>query len=174
MWITIAVITLFVASASAVDASTFANNAASDLGPLITLFGDNVTTQFLKSSFSVFDSILFAMAPIGIITAITSAIRVGSIKLLKTLIGRSRESLESVEIELLSSTSQNVSEIWNGYDLVRESGNGNVLEVVYRRCLVETPEEPEGEQYYSLLFVIRPKVGPLLWQRMRFSQMKVN
>ncbi|KAF4627101.1 hypothetical protein G7Y89_g11056 [Cudoniella acicularis] len=149
MWITIAVIVLFAAPASAINANTFANNAASDLGPLITLFGDNVTTQFLKSSFTVFDSILFAMAPIGIITAITSAIRVGSIKLLKTLIGRSRESLESVEIELLSSTSQNVSEIWNGCDLVRESGNGNVLEVVYRRALIETPKTPTAPEEHK-------------------------
>jgi hypothetical protein len=153
MWIVLAANLLFAGSALAVDPNTFANNAASDLGPLITLFGDNVTTQFLKSSFTVFDSILFAMAPIGIITAITSVIRVGSMKLLKALIGRSRESSESVEIELLSSTSQNISETWNGFDLVRESGNGNVLEVVYRRASVMTPkasaslEGLKGEQY---------------------------
>jgi hypothetical protein len=153
MWFTITVVILFPASASAIDANAFANNAASDLGPLITLFGENVTTQFLKSSFSVFDSILFAMAPIGIITAITSAIRVGRIKLLKTLIGRSGEGLEGVEIQLLSSTSQNVSEIWNGFDIVKESGNGNVLEVIYRRGPVESftmatrPDQAKGKQY---------------------------
>jgi hypothetical protein len=153
MWTVLASNFLFAGSALAVNPNIFANNAASDLGPLITLFGDNVTTQFLKSSFTVFDSILFAMVPIGIISAITSVIRVGSVKLLKTLIGRSRESSESVEVELLSSTSQNISETWNGFDLVRKSGNGNVLEVIYRRASITTPKTSvtlkglKGEQY---------------------------
>lgn len=143
MWVLTTAIALFLVPTSALDASDFANNAASDLGPLITLFGENVTAQFLKSSFSVFDSILFAMAPIGIITAISSAIRVGSITLLKTLIGRAQESLEAVEIEVLSSTSDDVCEIWNGNELVRVTGNGNVLEIIYRK---DSNLTPKGEQ----------------------------
>ena len=51
------------------------------------------------------DSIMFAMAPLGIITAIVSAIRCSGPVGLKALIGRSREGRAMVEIELLSSTS---------------------------------------------------------------------
>jgi hypothetical protein len=116
MWITIIIIALYVASASAINTNTFANNAVSNLGPLITLFRNNITVQFLKSFFTVFNSILFTIAPIGIIAAITSAICVGSIKLLKTLISQSQESLKSIEIELLSSTLQNMSR--SGMDII--------------------------------------------------------
>lgn len=46
----------------------FANNLGSDLAPLLALFGEQVTTQFLSESLSWMDSLLVAIAPLGIIT----------------------------------------------------------------------------------------------------------
>jgi len=51
------------------------------------------------------DSVIFAMAPLGIITAIVGAVRVGGPSWLKSLIGRVRETRAAAEVELMSSTS---------------------------------------------------------------------
>lgn len=146
MWIVIATTVAFSTTASALDAPDFANNAISDLGPLISLFGDQVTTQFLRQSYTIFDGILFAMGPIGIITAVCAAIRVGRITILKALIGKAQESQEAVEVEVLSSTSQDVCEIWNGQELVRVQGNGSVLEIVYQEPARSSSSTIEGKQ----------------------------
>lgn len=54
-----------------------ANNILSGLDPLIALFRELVTTQFLSHPIGFLDCIIFAMAPLGIITAMSAAIRVG-------------------------------------------------------------------------------------------------
>ncbi|KAK2036497.1 hypothetical protein LZ31DRAFT_483610, partial [Colletotrichum somersetense] len=54
----------------------FSNNLATDLSPLLALFGEQATKQFLSESLSVWDNFIFAMAPLGIVTAVASAIRV--------------------------------------------------------------------------------------------------
>ena len=54
----------------------FSNAFISDLSPLIALFGEQVTKQFMSQSMYCSDHIIFAMAPLGIITAIVGAIRV--------------------------------------------------------------------------------------------------
>jgi len=66
----------------------FSNNLFSDLAPLLTLFGEQVTKQFLSMSMGWADDILLAMGPLGIMTVIVSAIRVGGIKTLKAFVGR--------------------------------------------------------------------------------------
>jgi hypothetical protein len=66
----------------------FSNNLFSDLAPLLTLFGEQVTKQFLSVSMGWADDILLAMGPLGIMTVIVSAIRVGGIKFLKAFVGR--------------------------------------------------------------------------------------
>ncbi|KAL0764699.1 hypothetical protein CaCOL14_012789 [Colletotrichum acutatum] len=53
----------------------FSNNLASDLAPLLSLFGEQITKQYLSESTTVVDYFIFAMAPMGILTAIVSAIR---------------------------------------------------------------------------------------------------
>lgn len=58
----------------------------------------------------VADNIIFVVAPLGIITAMVGAIRVGGSGLLKGFIGRVGESRSVVEVELMSSTSANVCE----------------------------------------------------------------
>lgn len=109
----------------------FSNNFATDLAPLLALFGENVAKQFLAGSMGWTDNIIFAMAPLGIITVIVSAIRVsGRPKWLKSLIGRAREGRGDVEIELTSSTSVDVCELWDGQSIVRVLGSSSVIELI--------------------------------------------
>ncbi|KAH7094410.1 hypothetical protein FB567DRAFT_585784 [Paraphoma chrysanthemicola] len=56
-------------------------------------------------------------------TVIVSTIRVGGIKVLKAFVGRARESKANAEKEILSSTSEDVCELWSGREVVRELGN---------------------------------------------------
>jgi hypothetical protein len=51
------------------------------------------------------DNLLFACVPLGIITAIVGAIRVGGPSWLKAIIGRAQETAAAAELELMSSTS---------------------------------------------------------------------
>jgi CYTH domain-containing protein len=57
------------------------------------------------------------MVPLGIITCIVSAIRVGGRKWLKAIVGRARESRAVAEMEIMSSTSDAVCELWSGTEI---------------------------------------------------------
>lgn len=46
----------------------FTNNLATDLTPLIALFSEQATKQFLSESTTFLDNFIFAMAPLGILT----------------------------------------------------------------------------------------------------------
>ena len=74
---------------------------------------------------------MFAMAPLGILTAITAAIRVGGPPWMRAVIGRARENRAIVELELMSSTSHEVCELWNGEGLVRAMGEPQVQQIIY-------------------------------------------
>lgn len=76
------------------------------------------------------ENIILAMAPLGIITAIVSAIRVGGPSWLKAIIGRARENRAVAESELMSSTSREVCELWNGRQIVRVMGEGPIWEFI--------------------------------------------
>ncbi|OTA62868.1 hypothetical protein K449DRAFT_444335 [Hypoxylon sp. EC38] len=76
------------------------------------------------------DNIILAMAPIGIITAMVAAIRVSGPPWLKTVIGRAREGRGITEVELMSSTSCDVGELWNGHEIVRVMGKGPIREFI--------------------------------------------
>jgi hypothetical protein len=79
----------------------FSNNFATDIAPFLALFGENAAKQSTTGSMGWTDNIISAMAPLGIITAIAGAIRVsGSLKWLKSLIGRAREGRRDAEVEL--------------------------------------------------------------------------
>ncbi|OHE90617.1 hypothetical protein CORC01_14082 [Colletotrichum orchidophilum] len=120
---------------SADDGDDFANNLFSDLAPLLALFGERVTMQFMSGAMGWADNIILAMAPLGIITAIVAAIRVGGPSWLKAVIGRARGNLAVAEAELMSSTSQEVCELWNGQEIVRCMGSPSVVEFI---CLLPT------------------------------------
>jgi hypothetical protein len=109
----------------------FSNNLFSDLGPVLALFGEQVAIQFMSQSMGWADSIIFAILPLGIITAIVIAIRVGGPEWLKAIIGRARESKVDVQIEAMSCTSAVVGEMWNGQAVVKINGKVPVLELIY-------------------------------------------
>lgn len=66
----------------------FSNNLFSDLAPLLALFGEQVTKQFLSMSMGWADDIILAMGPLGIMTVVISAVRVGGVRMLKAMVGR--------------------------------------------------------------------------------------
>ena len=62
------------------------------------------------------------MVPLGILTIITGAIRAQGPMVARSFIGRARENRALVEIELMSSTSQEVCELFNGKSIIRVMG----------------------------------------------------
>jgi hypothetical protein len=110
------------------DWSDFTNNFATDLAPIIVLFGEQASKQFLSESTSFWDNIVFGIAPIGIITAVVSAIRLYGSSSLKAFIGRAQEAHGAVEAELCSSTSEDVCELWSNGGICRVFGRPRILE----------------------------------------------
>ncbi|KAF3007124.1 hypothetical protein E8E14_009391 [Neopestalotiopsis sp. 37M] len=141
------VVTTFATTVAADGGDDFANNLFSDLAPLLALFGERVTMQFMSQSLGWADNIILAMAPLGIITIITSAIRVGGPSFLKALIGRARENLAVAEQELMSSTSKEVCELWNGHEVVRCMGSSPVTEFI---CILPRPQGEHGKDVSDL------------------------
>lgn len=109
----------------------FTNNLATDLTPLIALFGEQATKQFLSESTTFLDNFLFAMAPLGILTGVVSAIRVCGGPSLRAFIGRAQEGGGIAEAELCSSTSRDVCELYHNGAIVRVFGRPKILEIVY-------------------------------------------
>ncbi|KAF1851619.1 uncharacterized protein K460DRAFT_269333 [Cucurbitaria berberidis CBS 394.84] len=108
----------------------FSNNLLTDLAPLLTLFGEQVTKQFLTLSMGWADNILIALGPLGIMTILVSTIRVGGERRLKAIIGRAREGRATAEAEILSSTSNEVCEMWNGNEIIRTYGSPKTRQIV--------------------------------------------
>ncbi|KAF5006575.1 hypothetical protein FDECE_7050 [Fusarium decemcellulare] len=120
----------------------FGNNFATDLAPIISLFGEQVTKQFLSESTTILDTIIFAVGPLGIITAIVSCIRVSSSSFLKSIIGRAREPHGISEVELCSSTSESVCELWSNGGICRVFGRPKILEFIF--C------KPREKDFYAI------------------------
>lgn len=129
--ISVIVLVSFLPTVASDSGDDFSNNLFSDLAPLLALFGERVAQQFMGQSMGWVHNIIFAMAPLGIITAIVGAIRVGGPGWLKSVIGRAREAYAVPELELLSSTSSDVCELWNGVALVKVLGSPTIIELVY-------------------------------------------
>ncbi|KAF3003987.1 hypothetical protein E8E14_007350 [Neopestalotiopsis sp. 37M] len=113
---------------AAADDAEFAFNLLSDVAPVLALFGEQFATQFMSESLSCFDHVIFAMVPLGIIAAITGAIRVQGRSVAKAFIGRARENRALAEIELMSSTSDEVCELFNGTSIVRVTGKPKIAQ----------------------------------------------
>lgn len=71
-----------------VDEGNLANGLFTDFSPLLQLFGDEVTKQFLATSMGLGDDILLSIGPIGIITIVVCAIRIRGYTWMKAIIGR--------------------------------------------------------------------------------------
>jgi len=98
------------------------------------------------------DHIIFAMAPLGILTAIVAAIRVGGPSWLRAVVGRARENRAIVEMELMSSTSHEVCELWNGQGIVRTMGKPQVQQIIYLQDH-NLGEDSKGESTFGLYTV---------------------
>lgn len=161
------VVVIFVSGANGASDSgdEFSNNLFSDLAPyvvrpsskistnhirLLALFGEQFAKQFMSQSMSWADNIIFAMAPLGILTAIVSAIRVGGPSWLKTVVGRARETQASAELELMSSTSHEVCELWNGEAIVRVMGTPLVQELLYVRALDDSDNTEVADKVFGI------------------------
>lgn len=89
-----------------------------------------MTKQFLSESLNVLDNYIFALAPLGILTAIVSVIRVCGNSSLRAFIGRAHEGPGEAEHELLSCVSETTAELFNDGGISRIFGRPKVLEVV--------------------------------------------
>lgn len=125
----------------------FANNLGSDLAPFLALFGEQVTTQYMSESLDWVDNILLALAPLGIITILVSAIRVSGTGPLKSLIGRGRETRGEVETDLMSSTSSDACELWSGDGVVRVVGTPALLQLIWIPKKVGDPDKSRTRLY---------------------------
>ena len=117
----------------------FTNNLATDLAPLVALFGEQATKQFLSESTSRLDNVIFAVAPLGILTAVVSVIRVLGSASLRAFVGRAQEGKGQAEAELCSSTSYDVCELWNNGGIARVFGRPQILE-----CVLDSREVRKG------------------------------
>ncbi|KAK3316787.1 hypothetical protein B0H66DRAFT_626284 [Apodospora peruviana] len=109
----------------------FSNNIATDLAPFLSLFGEQITKQYLSESVSIFDYIIFALAPMGIMTAVVSVMRVCDSPSLRALIGRAQEGGGNVEAEPCSSTSWDVCELFNNGGIARVFGRPRTIEIAH-------------------------------------------
>ncbi|KAL2865820.1 ankyrin repeat domain-containing protein [Aspergillus lucknowensis] len=108
----------------------FADNFATDLAPLVTLFGERLTKQFLSESTSLLDNLIFALSPLGILTTVVSVIRICGTSSLRAFVGRANEGPGEAENELLSCVSGATAELFNDGGISRVFGRPRLLEIV--------------------------------------------
>ncbi|KAF6807956.1 ankyrin repeat domain-containing protein 28, partial [Colletotrichum plurivorum] len=130
-------LTCAIGTAQADGWDDFSNNLAADLAPILALFGEQITKQFLSESTTIWDNFIFAMAPLGVITAVVSAIRVCGGSSLRAFIGRAQEGGGIAEAELCSSTSRDVCELYHNGAIVRVFGRPKILEIVHDRVAAD-------------------------------------
>jgi hypothetical protein len=112
---------------------------------VLSLFGDAFARQFASESLTWVDHLIIAMVPLGILTIITGAIRVQGPMIARSFIGRSRENRALAEIELMSSTSKEVCELFNGKSIVRVMGKPKLAQI-----LVFPKEYEKLEKIYEM------------------------
>ncbi|KAE8412637.1 hypothetical protein BDV36DRAFT_300681 [Aspergillus pseudocaelatus] len=131
MAILIAILFMVAVPVNADGWDDFTNNLATGLAPLVSLFGEQTTKQFLSESISFLDNIIFAMAPLGILTAVVSVTRVLGSTSMRAFVGRAQEGRGVAEAELCSSTSDDVCELWNSGGLARVFGRPKIVEFIF-------------------------------------------
>ncbi|KAJ5692535.1 hypothetical protein N7462_001958 [Penicillium macrosclerotiorum] len=130
MYLKLLVILLFAPFVLADDWEDFTNNLATDLAPLITLFGERLTKQFLSESISLLDNVIFALSPLGVLTAAVSVIRVCGSSSLRAFVGRAQEGPAEAENEILPCVSGSTAELFNEGGISRVFGRPKILEIV--------------------------------------------
>lgn len=109
---------------------------------MITLFGERLTKQFLSESISLLDNIIFALSPLGVLTAVVSVIRVRGSSSLKAFVGRAQEGPAEAESELLPCVSESTAELFNDGGISRVFGRPKIVEIV----AWENEDSRTGEQ----------------------------
>jgi hypothetical protein len=148
MFSTLFFIFLFVSFVKADDNwDDFTNNLATDLvcyylgysisnannlikAPLITLFGERLTKQFLSESINALDSVIFALSPLGVLTAVVSVIRICGSSSLRAFVGRAQEGPAEAESELLSCVSESTAELFNDGGITRVFGRPKIMVII--------------------------------------------
>jgi hypothetical protein len=98
--------------------------------PLITLFGERLTKQFLSESISILDNVIFALSPLGVLTAVVSVIRICGSSSLRAFVGRAQEGPAEAESELLPCVSESTAELFNDGGITRVFGRPKIVELV--------------------------------------------
>ncbi|GAB1319548.1 ABC transmembrane type-1 domain-containing protein [Madurella fahalii] len=103
-------------------------------------------SDIAPESFTWLDHLIFACVPLGIATALSGAIRVQGPKIARSFIGRFRENRATAEIELMSSTSQEVCEMLNGKGIVRTMGRPTIAQIiVFPDLYTKSENEPNKD-----------------------------
>ncbi|OQD85849.1 hypothetical protein PENANT_c009G03204 [Penicillium antarcticum] len=142
----------------------FSNNLATDLAPFLSLFGEQITKQYMSESTTLMDYFIFAMAPMGILTAVVSAIRVCGTASLRAFIGRAQEGAGNAEAELCSSTSRDVCELYNNGGIARVFGRPKILEVVHDPNHDFSNKSDDTAGIYTFQEFVQGK-GRSIWQK---------
>jgi ankyrin repeat protein len=156
-------VALPVASAGGWD--DFSNNLATDLAPFLSLFGEQITKQYLSESVRPIDYFIFAMAPMGILTGVVSTIRVCGSPSLRAFIGRAQEGAGNAEAELCTSTSRDVCELYNSGGIARVFGRPKILEVVHDPSHKFSDKNDTTAGIYTFQEFIKRGKGMALWKK---------
>jgi hypothetical protein len=143
----------------------FSNNLATDLAPFLSLFGEQITKQYLSESINVVDYFIFAMAPMGILTGVVSAIRVCGNPSLRAFIGRAQEGAGNAEAELCTSTSRDVCELYNSGGIARVFGRPKILEVVHDPDHDFSDPQDDTNGIYTFQQYLERDKGKALWRK---------
>lgn len=84
------------------------------------------------------DDFIFALAPLGVLTAVVSAIRVCGNSTLRALIGRAQEDPAESEKEILSCVSESTAEIFTESGVARITGNPRILEIMIDESQIQS------------------------------------
>ncbi|KAJ5864173.1 uncharacterized protein N7529_006089 [Penicillium soppii] len=143
----------------------FSNNLATDLAPFLSLFGEQITKQYLSESVNAIDYFIFAMAPMGILTGVVSAIRVCGTPSLRAFIGRAQEGAGNAEAELCTSTSRDVCELYNSGGIARVFGRPKILEVVHDPDHDFSNPQDDTAGIYTFQQYLEQDKGQALWRK---------
>ncbi|KAJ6178734.1 hypothetical protein N7519_009195 [Penicillium mononematosum] len=143
----------------------FSNNLATDLAPFLSLFGEQITKQYLSESVRPIDYFIFAMAPMGILTGVVSTIRVCGTPSLRAFIGRAQEGAGNAEAELCTSTSRDVCELYNSGGIARVFGRPKILEVVHDPDHDFSDANDHTAGIYTFQEFIKREKGKELWKK---------
>ena len=102
--------------------------------------------QFLSQSLTTSDYILASIKSPGVMTTLVSAIRAGGPQRLRDMFGKTAENTAAAELEVMSSTSREVGELYNGREVVRCLGQAPIWEFIYLipdKLLPETTKTKE-------------------------------